>query len=112
MKILKYFLILVVVGAVAYFVYGKFNLGKVEYDSGSTSKTTVESNVESYLRETISVLSPVEATMGGTWYLVSVEVDEKNHSGIVVYEDGHNQERRNFTFTTDEEGGILTLKIE
>jgi hypothetical protein len=112
MKILKYFLILVVVGIVAFLVYGTLKGDKVEFNSDFTTKTIVESNVESYIRETISTLSPVEAVLGGTWYVVSVEVDEENNSGTVVYEDGHIQEKRNFTFTTDEEGGLLTLKIE
>ncbi len=111
MKIVKYILILAVVALIIFFAYNKL-ADKTESAPELTPDTSIESNVETYIRETISTLSPVEATMGGTWYVVSVEVDEDNNKGSVVYEDGHNQEERNFTFTTDEEGGILTLTIE
>ena len=114
MKILKYLLILIVIGAVAFLIYGKLGEEKIgpspQPDSELGEK--IQQNVESYLRETISTLSPVEPVLGGNWYVVSVEVETESKSGTVVYEDGHVQETRNFTYTTDDEGGILTLTIE
>src|SRR3989338_8473338 len=68
-------------------------------------------NVENYLRENISKLSPVEAVLGGTWYVVSATVDLEKNSGTVVYEDGHIQETKNFSYTTDEKGEVVSLTI-
>lgn len=69
-------------------------------------------NVESYLRENIITLSPIKAVLGGTWYVVSNTIDLEKNSGTVVYEDGHIQEERNFSYTTNEKGEVLDLKIE
>ena len=54
--------------------------------------------VEKYLRENISTLSPVKAVLGGTWYVISIFVDASANSGSVVYEDGHVQEDAEFTY--------------
>ncbi len=99
-------------GIVLFFAYNKLFNNEIGPVTSPNGQNTVESNVETYIRETISTLSPVEPVLGGSWYVVSVEVDAENNSGTVVYEDGHVQEKRDFTFTTDPEGGILTLTIK
>jgi len=68
-------------------------------------------NVESYLRENISELSPIKAVLGGTWYIVSDLIDLEKNSGTVVYEDGHIQEKRNFSYITDEKKEVVSLII-
>ncbi|HRY62158.1 MAG TPA: hypothetical protein P5056_00025 [Candidatus Paceibacterota bacterium] len=67
--------------------------------------------VETYLRENIAEISPVDAVLGGKWYVVSVSVDPMNNSGTVVYEDGHIQEEREFSFVVGENGEIVKLEI-
>src|SRR3989344_8755574 len=62
----------------------------------------IKQNVENYLRKNISTLSLVKAVLGGTWYVVSATVDLKKNSGTVVYEDGHIQEKKNFSYTTNQ----------
>ena len=71
----------------------------------------IKQNVENYLRENISTLSPVKAILGGTWYVVSATVDLEKNSGIVVYEDGHIQETKNFSYTTNQKGEVVSLTI-
>jgi hypothetical protein len=68
-------------------------------------------SVENYLRENISKLSPVKAVLGGTWYVVSSTVDLSTNSGTVTYEDGHIQETKNFSYTTDGKGEVINLII-
>ena len=69
-------------------------------------------SVEKYLRENISNLSPVPPVLGGNWYVVSVILDIKNNSGTVIYEDGHIQEKRAFSYTADEQNIIQGLIID
>jgi hypothetical protein len=72
---------------------------------------TERASVESYLKENISKLSPVKAVLGGTWYVVSNTVNLEKNSGTVVYEDGHIQETKNFSYTTNEKGEVVNLTI-
>ncbi len=69
-------------------------------------------NVEKYLRANISTLSPVQAVLGGTWYIVSHTIDTANNGGTVVYEDGHIKGKRNFTYTADGTGTVTDLIIK
>jgi hypothetical protein len=71
-----------------------------------------KANVESYLRENIVWLSPVSAVLGGTWYVVSVEVNTDTNSGTVEYEDGHISEKRSFSYTIAGEAEVAALTIE
>lgn len=68
-------------------------------------------NVENYLRANISKLSPVEPVLGGTWYVVAVTVDLEKKSGTVTYEDGHIQEKSDFTYAIDARGEVTGLTI-
>jgi putative hemolysin len=72
---------------------------------------TEKANAENYLRENISKLSPVKAVLGGTWYILSVTVDVEKNSGTVIYEDGHLQETKNFSYTADEKGEVTSALI-
>ena len=59
-------------------------------------------DIESYVRNSISELSPVKEQLGGTFYVTSIETH--GGTGIVSYEDGHNAYTADFTYTIDEEG--------
>lgn len=69
-------------------------------------------NVENYLQDNISKLSPVKAVLGGSWYIISATISTKKNSGAVIYEDGHIQEKRNFSYTVNEKGEIASLVID
>jgi len=68
-------------------------------------------NVETYLKTNIVTLSPVKAVLGGTWYVVSMTVDLEKNSGTVTYEDGHVQEKKNFSYTTNEKREVVGMTI-
>ncbi len=68
--------------------------------------------VETYIRENISTLSPVKAVLGGSWYVLSVSVNTGEDFGVVVYEDGHIQEKRNFDYSLGNDGKVSSLIIK
>jgi len=75
------------------------------------SDLTERKNVENYLSNNISTLSPVKAVLGGTWYVLASTIDLEKKSGTVTYEDGHIQEKKNFTYTVNEKGEVVSLII-
>lgn len=96
----------VVLGAF-YFINKQEAIAPAVTDQNLTEKVSVEN----YLRENISALSPVPAVLGGTWYVTSSTIDVEKNSGTVEYEDGHIQETRNFSYTTNEKGEVIILTI-
>jgi len=68
--------------------------------------------VEKYLWEKIVTLSPIAPALGGNWYVVSAELDLEKNSGTVTYEDGHIQEKRDFTYVLGTDGAVESLTIE
>lgn len=69
-------------------------------------------NVENYLSDNISELSPIKAVLGGTWYVVYATVDLEKNTGVVAYEDGHLSEKKNFSYTTNAKGEVVSLTIK
>ncbi len=60
--------------------------------------------VESYVKGNISELSPVKASLGGTFYVTAFSLQDKK--GTVEYEDGHNAYTADFTYSIDKEGKV------
>ncbi len=54
--------------------------------------------VENYIRENITTIAPEEPVLGGTFYVIEITVNETEHNGEFVYEDGHIQGRASFTY--------------
>jgi hypothetical protein len=111
MKILKYIFILAVLSLVLFLVLQTKTENKADIVPPQNIKMDIKQNVENYLRENISKLSPVKAVLGGIWYVVSVTTDLEKNSGIVTYEDGHVQEVKNFLYTVNNKGEIVSLTI-
>lgn len=98
-------------------IFGK-NTANIKEGANTLSLTELpcldlieRTNIENYLNDNISKLSPVKAVLGGTWYVVSATVDMTKNSGTVIYEDGHIQEKKNFSYTTNEKGEVVSLNI-
>lgn len=111
-KILLIVLALCVIGGIAFFVRNKEAVAPVVSVPPPSSESILRGNVEGYLRANISKLSPVKAVLGGTWYVVDVAIDLSKKSGVVTYEDGHIEEKRNFTYTNDSKNEITNLTIK
>jgi hypothetical protein len=73
-------------------------------ETASITDTTL---VESYVRTNIKTIAPEKPVLGGTWYVVSVKVDETKKTGSVVYEDGHIQGEASFVYARD--GASITI---
>ena len=56
-----------------------------------------DADVESYIRATISALSPVKEQLGGTFFVTKIEVGDG--AGVVEYEDGHNAYVADFAYS-------------
>jgi hypothetical protein len=54
--------------------------------------------VENYVRNNIGSIAPNAASLGGSWYVISVNANPSKNSGHVVYEDGHTQEQADFVY--------------
>lgn len=65
--------------------------------------------VEKYLRENIKTLAPEEPVLGGSWYVISVEIDSSENTGIVVYEDGHIQGKAIFHYARN--GDVVNIDM-
>ena len=59
-------------------------------------------DIESYVKNDISTLSPVKEQLGGTFYVT--EIETKDGTGTVSYEDGHNAYTADFTYTVADDG--------
>lgn len=68
-------------------------------------------DIESYVRNSISALSPVKEVLGGTFYVTEIETD--NGVGVVHYEDGHIALIADFTYEVDASGkpSITSFKV-
>lgn len=64
--------------------------------------------VEKYLRENIKILAPEKPVLGGSWYVLSVEIDTYKKTGVVAYEDGHIQGKASFHYSRI--GDIVTIE--
>ena len=60
-------------------------------------------NIESYVSQNISGLSPEKAVLGGTFYVT--EIQAKDGKGVVYYEDGHIDLVADFTYTASKMQG-------
>ncbi len=65
--------------------------------------------VESYIRTNIARLANEDATLGGTWYVNSIDVDAIAHNGSVTYEDGHVSRFAIFTYTYDTSSNKVSI---
>jgi len=64
----------------------------------SESDLSDEEIVSGYVRENINQIAPEEAVLGGTFYVVQIEIFPSSKTGHVVYEDGHIQGSANFSY--------------
>lgn len=55
--------------------------------------------VQAFLTDMIDEISPVDAVLGGTWYVTSINLDPENNTGQVSFEDGHILEQVSFSYS-------------
>lgn len=106
---MKFLVILIgIIGAGAAGYYLGYDHGyeraAADYEEAEELPDEVERymDIETYVRTSISELSPVKEVLGGTFYVTKIETADGN--GIVEYEDGHIALIADFTYTIDEVG--------
>jgi hypothetical protein len=75
----------------------------------STTPTGRYMDIETYVRQNISQLSPAPEELGGTFYVTKLSA--QNGSGTVEYEDGHNAYTADFTYEVSAEGKPTVLSF-
>lgn len=55
--------------------------------------------IEKYFRQNIKTLAPEDPVLGGSWYVLDVEIDISKKTGVVTYEDGHIQGKASFRYS-------------
>ncbi len=95
-------IIAIVVGG--YFAYGRNTTPDAETPDTEEPQGKLMS-VEWYVTQNISALSPIKASMGGTFYVTEINVDPATRTGHVTYEDGHMAYEADFTYTSNDRTG-------
>lgn len=107
MKTILIYIALVVLFVVIIFVFVSNNK-KVEVVPNSSSDVEDKMIVENYIRNNIKTIAPEKAVLGGSWYVVSVDVNPSMKNGIMVYEDGHIQGKASFNYVRNGEEVLIS----
>lgn len=70
--------------------------------------------VEKYIRDNIATVATNKAVLGGTWYVISVNVVPSTSTGEVTYEDGHIKSKATFNYTyntTSKKVNVSNFKV-
>lgn len=67
--------------------------------------------VEQYIRAQINQIAPKKATLGGTWYVTSIDINPTNHTALVSYEDGHALVKTTFEYTLSNDGSVIMTAL-
>lgn len=107
-KIIPFIILIVVVFGAFYII----KIKKVEDVPVSQVPAQVDEQalVEKYIRENIKTLAPEEPVLGGSWYVIAVEIDKETKTGMMTYEDGHIQGVATFGYMIVE-GGVVIENI-
>lgn len=106
----KYKILIIVVGIFVVGLLGVFlNKNLVTHTGDSAVVQGRYMDVESYVKNSISTLSPVKEQLGGTFYVTKITT--KDGKGVVEYEDGHNAYTASFTYSVGEEGKPLVTNF-
>ena len=65
--------------------------------------------VKNYIQKNIGVLAPISPVLGGSWYVVSTEINQDENTARVVYEDGHIQGIMRVSYLYDENNKSVTV---
>ena len=102
--------IIILVLIVLVFVYLNKDGKPLKNVDEGTINIEEKSTVEKYIRDNIKTIATDSPVLGGSWYVVSVEVFPLLDSGTVVYEDGHIQSNSNFTYDYDKNTKDIVIK--
>lgn len=112
MKHLK--VVLIVSGALLVLFYIARQDNKETFINTSTTtnvtSTTTNVNIEDFIIQNISILSPEKEVLGGKFYITKIQAN--NGTGTVEYEDGHIAFTADFTYQTDVAGKVSVVSFK
>lgn len=79
-------------------------LGTAVYLYRTQTPPVPPADVAGYVVGHITELSPVAASLGGTFYVTSIS--SSNGKGVVEYEDGHSAYTADFTYSSTRSGSM------
>ena len=65
--------------------------------------------VENYIRNNVKTIVPEKPVLGGSWYVISVNINSFTKTGSMVYEDGHIQGEKSFNYVRNGTQVIINL---
>ena len=65
--------------------------------------------VEKYIRDNVKTIVLEKPVLGGSWYIISVNINPSIKTGTMTYEDGHIQGKANFEYTRN--GTQVTINL-
>ena len=101
-------LVIAVLGIFAYTIYHNNTVEPEGYTGPNASVNERADAIEGYIRQNLTTLSPVVATMGGTHYVTRIRL--LDGEGTVWYEDGHNAYIADFTYTVSEDNKDVAVQ--
>ena len=68
---------------------------------------------EKYIRDNINIIATNKPVLGGSWYVLSINVNPAVHTGEIVYEDGHIRSTASLIYSYEKDPqSILVTKFE
>jgi len=112
-NILGVVVLVLVIGGILY-----FNSKKAEVVVAPEVVTLTEeqmvngtiSKVDAFIKANIQTLATNKPVLGGSWSVVKVDVNTETNTGMVVYEDGHIENKATFSFMFDSNDGTALIK--
>ena len=99
-------LVIAVLALFAYAIYQN-NTAEPDYTGPNAPINERADAIENYVRINLAELSPVEPSLGGTFYITRIRL--LDGAGTVNYEDGHMAYIADFTYTVSEDNRDVTV---
>ena len=106
-RILIIVVALAILGIFGYAIYKNVATEAPAYTGPHAELNERADAVESYIRANLATLSPIEPTMGGTFYVTRIRL--LNGQGTVNYEDGHMAYVADFTYTVSDDNQAIEV---
>jgi len=111
-KLLIIILIILLIAVAGGIVLNNFLVNKKveQTDNQVVNLETEISIVEDYVRNNIKTIATDKPVLGGSWYVVSILIEDELKLGLVTYEDGHIQSSAMFEYEFNNETKEVVIK--
>lgn len=108
--------VLILISVFGLLYFGDKNLSSNSKDQNNTTGLFNQMDVQEYVKDHISELSPVKEQVGGKFFVTNI-TGEKTADGSIIfgeveYEDGHNAYKASYTFFINEDNSFYLQSFE